>query len=77
MITVPVSLASIDAVKKFVGVANKYSFDIELISGKYTINAKSIMGIFSLELSKTLTMQADCTEDSPLAAEIEPFVVKE
>jgi len=77
MVTVSISLASIDAVKKFVAITNKYSFDIDLLSGKYVINAKSIMGIFSLELSKTLSVRMDCGEDNPILHEIEPFVVKE
>jgi len=78
MITKTITLSSIDAVKKFVSIANSHPFDIDLVSGRYTINAKSIMGIFSLELSKNLVIQADCNEEngSSLLNDIAPFVVE-
>ena len=47
---VQISLNSIDKVKTFVNTINQYDFDFDLISGRYVIDAKSIMGIFSLDL---------------------------
>lgn len=47
---VTVSLASINDVKSFVNIVSKYDFDVDLISGRYVVDAKSIMGIFSLDL---------------------------
>ena len=46
-----VSLQAINDVKDFVNIVMKYDFDIDLVSGRYAVDAKSIMGIFSLDLS--------------------------
>ena len=52
MKTVQISLNSIDKVKSFVNEITKFDYDFDLVSGRYVIDAKSIMGIFSLDLSK-------------------------
>ncbi len=49
-------LGTIEDVKDFVSITNKYEFDCDLVSGRYAVDAKSIMGIFSLDLSKPLSM---------------------
>lgn len=54
---VNIKLDSIDAVRDFVNVVNRFSSDFDLISGRYVIDAKSIMGIFSLDLSKPLMLE--------------------
>lgn len=56
MKTIKVSLNSIDKVKVFVNVVSKYDSDFDLIAGRYIIDAKSIMGIFSLDLSKPIEL---------------------
>ena len=56
MRTVEISLNSIDKVKSFVNTINNFDFDFDLICGRYVIDAKSIMGIFSLDLSKPITL---------------------
>ena len=56
MKTIKVSLNSIDKVKTFVNEIIKYDFDFDLVSGRYVIDAKSIMGIFSLDLSKPIEL---------------------
>ncbi len=56
MKTVSISLNSIDKVKAFVNDISKYDFDFDLVSGRYVIDAKSIMGIFSLDLSKPISL---------------------
>ena len=60
MVSVNIMLNSIKDVKDFVNIVNQYDFDVELVLGKYVIDAKSIMGIFSLDLSQKLLLQADC-----------------
>ncbi len=50
-------LGSIEDVKEFVTATNKYDHECDLISGRYAVDAKSIMGIFSLDLSKPLVMK--------------------
>ena len=73
-----ISLGSIEDVKEFVALTNSYSFDSDLVSGRYAVDAKSIMGIFSLDLSKNLTLniQKEDNVDAVLAA-IDEFIVKE
>lgn len=56
MIEVQISLNSIDKVKSFVNAITQFDFDFDLISGRYVIDAKSIMGIFSLDLSKPIDL---------------------
>ena len=57
MKTVRISLDSIDKVKAFVSEINKFDSDFDLVSGRYVIDAKSIMGIFSLDLSKPIDLK--------------------
>ncbi len=64
---VKVRLNSIDEVKEFCGLTNACKFDVDLLSGRYRVDAKSIMGIFSLDLTKTLEMlvhaeDAECAD---------------
>ena len=56
MKTIKVSLNSIDKVKQFVNDINRYSYDFDLVSGRYVIDAKSIMGIFSLDISQPIDL---------------------
>ena len=56
MKTVKISLNSIDKVKAFVNEISKFDCDFDLVSGRYVIDAKSIMGIFSLDFSKPIDL---------------------
>ena len=56
MKTVRISLNSLDKVKSFVNDLTKFDTDFDLVSGRYVIDAKSIMGIFSLDLSKPIDL---------------------
>ena len=56
MKTVKISLNSIDKVKTFVNEINRFNAEFDLVSGRYVIDAKSIMGIFSLDLSKPIDL---------------------
>ena len=51
MKTVKILLNTIDKVKTFVNEITKFDYDFDLVSGRYVIDAKSILGIFSLDLS--------------------------
>lgn len=77
MKTVQISLNSIDKVKSFVNEITKYDNDFDLVSGRYVIDAKSIMGIFSLDLSKPidLNVHADSNLDDILAA-LDSYIIK-
>lgn len=56
MKTVDICLNTIDKVKTFVNDINRFDNDFDLVSGRYVIDAKSIMGIFSLDLSKPIAL---------------------
>ena len=77
MKTVKISLNSIDKVKAFVNEVTKYDAEFDLVSGRYVIDAKSIMGIFSLDLSKPidLNIHADSNIDDILAA-LDAYIIK-
>ncbi len=70
-----ISLKSINDVKDFVNLANKYDFDIDLVSGRYVVDAKSIMGIFSLDLSKPIEVQVHADDCDKFCEEIKKFIV--
>ena len=55
--------STLEDVKKFVDFALSKECEMELISGKYVINAKSIMGVFSLDLTEPIKLVAHCGED--------------
>ena len=57
MKTVKISLNSIDKVKAFVNDVNRLEGDFDLVCGRYVVDAKSIMGIFSLDLSRPIDLQ--------------------
>ena len=76
MKTVQISLNSIDKVKSFVNDITKFDYDFDLVSGRYVIDAKSIMGIFSLDLSKPidLNIHAEGGVDEVLEC-LKPYMV--
>ena len=76
MKTIKVSLNSIDKVKTFVNDINRFDFDFDLVSGRYVIDAKSIMGIFSLDLSKPIQLNAHTDDADKFLKEIDRFIVK-
>lgn len=72
---VTISLASINDVKSFVNIVAKYDFDVDLISGRYVVDAKSIMGIFSLDLSKPIDVEVMTDDCEAFIDEIKPFTI--
>ena len=76
MKTVKISLNSIDKVKAFVNTVSQFDSDFDLISGRYVIDAKSIMGIFSLDLAQDLELviQKDTDIDTIMDA-LKDFIV--
>lgn len=75
MTTFNISLNSIDSVKTFVNAVNKYSYDIDLSSGRYIVDAKSIMGIFSLDLAKPIKVEAHTDDAAALIADIKAYII--
>ncbi len=68
MVKLTVKIVSMQDADKFNKICSKFDCDMDLQSGKYYVDAKSIMGIFSLDLSKPLVLNAD-TEDEQLVRE--------
>ena len=76
MKTVKISLSSIDAVKSFVNTVTKYESDFDLVSGRYVIDAKSIMGIFSLDLSKPIELNIHSEDQfDEIIESLKPYIV--
>ena len=69
-----VALQAINDVKDFVNIVMRYDFDIDLVSGRYAIDAKSIMGIFSIDLSKELLLKAHTDKADLVKAELADFI---
>lgn len=77
MKTVKVSLNSIDKVKAFVNDLTKFDADFDLISGRYVIDAKSIMGIFSLDLSKPIDLNIHAEDNvEEVLSILAPYIVE-
>ena len=70
MKTVTINLGSIDKVKSFVNDITKFDSDFDLVSGRYVIDAKTIMGIFSLDLSKPINLNIHGDEDNAEIMEV-------
>ena len=80
MKTIQISLNSIGKVKSFVNAITQFDYDFDLISGRYVIDAKSIMGIFSLDLSKPLELRIISDEENVIADVLDKigrFIVSE
>jgi len=78
MKTVEICLDSIDKVKAFVNEITRFDSEFDLISGRYVIDAKSIMGIFSLDLSKpiNLNIHAEGAALDAILAVVQAYVIE-
>ena len=75
MMTKDIQLTTVERVKDFVNAVSDFDFEVDLISGRYHVNGKSIMGIFSLDLTRSIQLQAEVPADqqAAFAQAIEPF----
>lgn len=79
MKTVKIRLSAISDVSTFVNIVNRTESDIDLASGRYVVDAKSIMGIFSLDLMNPIELIAHTDDEavlSELLAQLKPFIVE-
>ena len=60
---------------KFVQIVGAYPYDMDLRSGRHVVDAKSILGIFSLDLSKPITLEVYADDCDDLMEEIKPFII--
>ena len=77
-----IKINSIDKVKRFTTIVSKYESSLDIISGRYLIDAKSIMGIFSLDLTKTLTLNIHISDKTKneynnLVKDLKEFIIDE
>jgi phosphotransferase system HPr-like phosphotransfer protein len=76
MKTIQISLNSIDKVKAFVNDITRFDNDFDLVSGRYVIDAKSIMGIFSLDLSKPIDLSIHAEENlDEILETLKPYMI--
>ena len=76
MKSVVIKLDTINDVKNFVNTVSKYDFDVDLVSGRYAVDAKSIMGIFSLDLAKPIKMEIYSDNCPEFLKEVKGFIVE-
>ncbi len=70
MHSVQVSINTVDKVKAFVGAVSQFEYDFDLVSGRHVVNAKSIMGIFSLNLGKPLLLNINTEENTEAVMDV-------
>lgn len=70
-----VLLGDVKRANAFVHICNEIDGKIELLCGPYVMNAKSMMGIFSMDLAQPMELQAECTDEEGLAEKIAAFLV--
>ena len=71
-----IMLATINDVKNFVSEVSLCDYDVDLLSGRYAVDAKSIMGIFSLDLSKPIALEAHADDASEFFEKIKQYIVE-
>ena len=77
MQTVFIRLSTIQDVRTFVDIVTATDIDVDLSSGRYVVDGKSIMGIFSLDLLKPIKLTAHCDNCTVLFDKLAPFIVEE
>ena len=74
MQVVTISLSQVDEVRQFADLVNKFPFNVDLVSGRHTVNAKSLLGIYSLDLSRPLNVLIYSDDCEKLKAELAAFM---
>ncbi len=75
MKSIPIKLSFAEEVKAFVNTVNRYPYEMDLRAGRHVVDAKSILGIFSLDLSKPITLDVYNDNCDDLAKDIEQFTI--
>ena len=75
MTTANIKLSTINDVRNFVNTVSKVDAEIDLKSGRYVVDAKSIMGIFSLDLASPIEMTIHSDAPEQILEELKPFIV--
>lgn len=76
MKTVKININTINDVKNFVSIVSRCDFDVDIVSGRYAIDAKSIMGIFSLDLMNKILLTAHTDDVEDLKKALAAYIVE-
>ena len=76
MKSVMIRLSLVENVNKFVNIVSRYPFEMDLRAGRHVVDAKSILGIFSLDLSKPISLEIYGDECEELMKDISPFIAE-
>ena len=76
MKTATIKLSLVENVNRFVNIVGRYPFDMDLRAGRHVVDAKSILGIFSLDLSRPITLEIYSDDCEQLLKEIQPFLTE-
>ncbi len=76
MKSIPIKLSFAEEVKTFVNVVSRYPYDMDLRAGRHVVDAKSILGIFSLDLSKPITLEVYSDSCEDLLLDLKQFALK-
>ena len=74
MQAVTISLTQVNQVRQFVTLAERVPYDVDVVSGRYTVNAKSMLGIYSLDLSKPIQVLVYSDNCGAFKKELEGFM---
>ena len=75
MKSIPIKLSFAEEVKSFVNIVNRYPYDMDLRAGRHVVDAKSILGIFSLDLSRPISLEVYAESCDDLEKDIEQFKI--
>ncbi len=75
MKSVTIQLSQAEEVKEFVNTVNRYEYEMDLRAGRHVVDAKSILGIFSLDLSKPISLEIYSEQCDDLLRDIQRFTV--
>ncbi|MBR5231650.1 MAG: HPr family phosphocarrier protein [Clostridia bacterium] len=75
MKSIPIKLSFAEEVKTFVNIVNRYDYDMDLRAGRHVVDAKSILGIFSLDLSRPITLEVYADSCDELERDITQFKI--
>ena len=75
MKSVNIKLSLAENVKSFVNIVNRYPYDVDLRAGRHVVDAKSILGIFSLDLSKPISLEVYADDCDDLISDLKAFAI--
>lgn len=71
-----IALHDIESIRDFVKEVITLDYDVDLVQGRYIVDAKSIMGIFALDIASPIKVVASTNDATPFFKAIEKYVVK-